>query len=170
MRIDGPVSGTGLLVLRVVAVLIIGVGLVALYGAARLYVRNKSAHKWPTVPGTILHSSFESRRVKGADDKRTVVHRADILYTYEVNGKVYESEQVQLGGTSETSIASGHKRRADKYVDGAQVKVYYDPTDPGMATLEPGETGGIVNLAIVGGGFVLVGTIVIVLSIIAPHS
>jgi hypothetical protein len=38
-----------------------------------------------------------------------------------------------------------------------------------MATLEPGETGGIFNLAMVGGGFILVGTIVLVVSIIAPQ-
>jgi hypothetical protein len=37
-----------------------------------------------------------------------------------------------------------------------------------MATLEPGETGGILNLAIAGGGFVLVGAIVLAMSILAP--
>ena len=36
------------------------------------------------------------------------------------------------------------------------------------ATLEPGETGGTCNLAMVRGGFVLVGAIVILMSIIAP--
>lgn len=163
-------SGTGLILLRVVAALMVAIGLVGLYGATRLFLRNKHAHQWPTVPGRIARSSFESHRARGPDGKRTMIYGAEVVYTYEVNGKVYESDQVQLGGTSQTSTASGHKRRAAKYVAGAEVKVYYDPTDPGMATLEPGETGGIFSLAMAGGGFVLVGTIVIVMSIIAPQT
>jgi hypothetical protein len=93
-----------------------------------------------------------------------------VRYSYEVDGKTYESDMVQLGGgTSETSVASSHAKRARKYKVGQKVKVYVDPDDPGMATLEPGETGGIFNLAMVGGGFTLVGTLVIVMSIIAPQ-
>ena len=73
------------------------------------------------------------------------------------------------GGTAETSVAAGHRKRAAKYEEGQKVKIYYDPKDRSMATLEPGEPGGIFTLAMVGGVFVLVDAILIVMSILAPQ-
>ena len=52
-----------------------------------------------------------------------------------------------------------------RYPEGKRVTVYYDRDDPATATLEPGELGGIFNMAMVAGGFILVGGIVVALTI-----
>jgi hypothetical protein len=45
----------------------------------------------------------------------------------------------------------------NKYPANKQVTVYFDPSDPATAILEPGKTGGIRIPFVVGGMFVLVG-------------
>jgi hypothetical protein len=158
------VARTGEIVIGVVGAGLVGIGALVAYGTIRMRLKNKQAHTWPTARGTILSSDLESE-VKQHDGKPIKTYGAAIRYTYEVGGKTYGSDQIQLGGTRETSDPDEFEQAVARYPVGKRVTVYYDPTDPGIATLEPGASAGIFNMAMVGGGFVLVGAILIGLSL-----
>jgi hypothetical protein len=160
-------SLTGLIVLRVVGFFMISIGVLAAYGAIRLRMKLREAHLWPTVTGTILASPLESKTERSPGQKPIKTCAAAIRYAYEVDGKAYESDQVQLGGTSETGRPGSFKRMVEHYDEGQRVQVSYDPADPATATLEPGEAGGILNMAVVAGGFILVGGVVVTMTFVA---
>ena len=151
------------IVLRVVGTGIVGIGVLTAYGTVRMRLKTAQAHKWPTVTGTIVSSELES---KTEDHSRKPIrtYGAAIRYAYEVDGKAYESDQIQLGGTSETSQPGEFERMVARYPEGMRVTVYYDPDDPATATIEPGALGGIFNMAMVAGGAILVGGIIVALT------
>lgn len=150
--------------LRVVGSGVAAIGVLTAYGTVRMWLKVGQAHKWPTVRGEILSSELEKKRERH-DGKRIDTYAAAIRYAYEVDGKSYESDQIQLGGSSETTESDDFERMVRRYPEGKGVTVYYDPTDPATATLEPGELGGIFNMAMVAGGFILVGGVIVALTI-----
>jgi hypothetical protein len=152
------------IVLRVIGSGAVAIGVLTGYGTIRMRLKARQAHKWPTVPGTIVSSELETGTERH-NHKRITTYAAAIRYAYEVDGKAYESDQIQLGGTSETSQPREFERMVKRYPEGKRVTVYYDRDDPATATLEPGELGGILNMAMVAGGFILVGGIVVALTI-----
>lgn len=154
---------TAEIVIRVVGGGLVGIGALVAYGTIRMRLKNAQAHTWPTVRGAILSSEVESE-VKRHDGRPIETHAAAIRYTYDVGGKTYESDQIQLGGTRQTSDPDEFEQMIARYPAGKRVTVYYDPTDPAIATLEPGAPGGIFNMAMVGGGCLLVGAILVGLS------
>lgn len=88
----------------------------------------------PTVPGTVIHSDItESRGSKGS-----LRRRADIRYSYVVNGEELTGTRLRL-----SSIAFGDgSRQAQAAVAafpvGKTVTVYYDPVAPANSLLQPG--------------------------------
>jgi hypothetical protein len=149
------------IVMRVAGSGMVGIGLFIAYGAVRMRVRTRQARNWPKVTGTIMASELETRTSRN-DGKPTRMYGATISYSYEVGGKTYESDQVQLGGTRETSLPGEFQRLVSRYPEGKRIHVHYDPRDPATAVLEPGETGGIFNVAMVAGGFAFVGAAMVV--------
>lgn len=156
------------IVMRVVGAGMVDIGALAAYGAIRMRLKTAQAHKWPTVTGTIVSSELESETDRH-DGKPMTMYGAAIRYSYQVGGKSYESDSIQLGGTSETSRPGEFERMVARYPKGKSVKVYYDPDDPATATLEPGALGGIFNMAMVAGGFILVGGIVVGLTFLGGN-
>jgi hypothetical protein len=152
------------IVLRVVGSAAVAIGAFTAYGTVRMRRKAGDSHKWPTVMGTIVSSELESD-VESHHRRPIETYSAAIRYAYEVGGKAYESDQIQLGGTSETSQPKEFERMVARYPEGKRVKVFYDPADPATATLEPGELGGIFNMAMVAGGFILVGGVIVALTI-----
>jgi hypothetical protein len=138
------------IVMRVVGAGMVGIGALAAYGAIRMRLKTAQAHKWPTVTGTIVSSDLESETDRH-DGKPMRMYGAAIRYSYQVGGKSYESDSVQLGGKSETSRPGEFERMVARYPKGKSVKVCYDSDDPATATLEPGALGGIFNMAMVAG-------------------
>ena len=65
------------------------------------------------------------------------MYSADVRYTYLVNGTQYSSGRVSLGDSS-TNSSSGKEEIVRRYPMGSQVIVYYDPSRPEDALLEPG--------------------------------
>jgi hypothetical protein len=70
----------------------------------------------------------------------TQEYGARVVYTYLVDGRRHESNRVSFGRgplRSEGDITAV----VNRYPEGNQVRVYYDPRAPGEAVLEPGMTG-----------------------------
>jgi hypothetical protein len=105
----------------------IGVGLlVAGFLLARTPAR--SDH-WPTTTGEVLVSTIDYRR--GNRGGRTPYPR--VTYTYQVEGKPYQSQRIYFGGVIGGSLMTGVVK---KYPAGAQAPVYYNPENPADAVLE----------------------------------
>lgn len=82
---------------------------------------------WPTSAGIIMHSYYFH-----AKSGRSSPGGADICYYFIVDGKKYESSRV--------SIIDEHPAREllEKFKEGDEVKVYYNPGNPNKSVLMPG--------------------------------
>ena len=87
---------------------------------------------WPTVEGRIIHS--EVRRVGFGKKQR---YRAEVRYTFDVDGRSYQGSRIRLGDTTGNSESAQRSLIAD-YQLGANVAVYYDPDSPQQSVLETG--------------------------------
>jgi hypothetical protein len=68
------------------------------------------------------------------------IYEAEVTYTYTVDGRPYRSQRIAFGHTSgrdESAIA----RALERYRQGREVLVYYDPRNPQLAVLEPSTSG-----------------------------
>ena len=121
-------------IITFVAVIVLGVGF-SVWGW-RLIADAYLTLSWPKVAGTVVHAkvaSYDSR----SDGKTTRMYSADVRYTYTVNSTQYSSGRVSLGDSS-TNSSSGKEEIVRRYPMGSQVIVYYDPSRPEDALLEPG--------------------------------
>ena len=99
------------------------------------------AAKWPTTKGLIVSSQVESFISQPSSDgisTKTTLYQPVIEYSYRVAGLEYHSNQIQMG----VITASGNPELAQKcvalYPVDKEVRVQYDPQNPGNAVLESG--------------------------------
>lgn len=118
------------------AVAAFGFGAFALYFYFAFRRYTQQAANWPTVPGKIVASSVESFRERKENSSLMTTHyRPLVEYTYDVRGRSYRGNQVTLG-VKMTGMQGFAERLAAKYPEGKAVTVYYNPANPGTATLE----------------------------------
>jgi len=90
----------------------------------------KLVQNWPSTLGTVNASYLERRQ---SSDDRGSTNYPVVQYSYQVNGQLYQSARLapgpEVGG-------SGAGKVIAKYPMGAQVVVFYDPTNPSDAVLE----------------------------------
>lgn len=99
------------------------------------YQMAKESEAWPQTSGKVIRSKVSSHR---NDDGQTM-YKADILYSYEVNGRRYESTSIYVGsGGLSTSSSDSAYEYTNKFPEGSQAKVFYSPTISEKAVLEPG--------------------------------
>jgi len=91
---------------------------------------------WPGTNGTITRS--ETVRVeRGTGSDRKVSYRADVQYTYQIDGKSFSSSGIGItSGTAYPYRMAG--RICSKYPKGMSVEVYYRPGEPAVSVLKPG--------------------------------
>jgi hypothetical protein len=92
------------------------------------------ASNWPSTLGTVLSSRVVRR--SSSDGGTTPYPVVD--YSYQVSGQAYRGNRVmpgpEMGGT-------GAGKVVDRYPEGAQVMVYFNPNNPSEALLERGVPG-----------------------------
>jgi hypothetical protein len=93
-----------------------------------------SSFSWPTAEGTIKISYVDQYR--GSD--RDILYRPIIKYSYFVMDTEYHSNKVSLSVITAANWRRLAAKKVDRYPVGKRVKVYYDPTNPVQAVLEPG--------------------------------
>ncbi|MFW9778384.1 MAG: DUF3592 domain-containing protein [Candidatus Heimdallarchaeota archaeon] len=110
-----------------------------------------SSFSWPTAEGTIKISYIDQYR-----DDGVLMYKPTINYSYFVMDSEYHSNKVSLSLITAANWRRFATKKIARYPVGKIVKVYYDPTDPSQAVLEPGFKwytpiwiiGGILFLAI----------------------
>jgi uncharacterized protein DUF3592 len=98
-----------------------------LWGLNTLYA-GWSSRSWPTADGKIFYSSA---RTGGRN------YRRQLWYEYNVRGTRYVAENYRVGG-NRSPFKDTVKEAAERYPVGHTVKVYYNPSNPSEAVLEPG--------------------------------
>jgi len=110
-----------------------------LFAAAYKSLQVRAAREWPSVPGKVVISNSEMRKVRVIDSAREDGHRfeernfANIVYQYAVAGKQLRNNRVSIGedlGNFEVAETIA------KYPVGLAVTVYYNPLHPNEAVLE----------------------------------
>ena len=139
---------------------------VALIGYARgVAAKAKRSTSWPSTEGVIAHSAvlLERQARTSASDSATFTHKADVFYRYKVKGTDYSCSAISLMDFSSTAARA--ETIVSRYPDNAKVAVYYNPSDPSEAVLEPGYTGGLTLLFAIGWGFAAAGVLFLLLSL-----
>jgi hypothetical protein len=136
--------------------ILLGLG-VASYGFVVLQ-KQKTSFQWPTTSGTIVHSErvYEPSR----DNSH---YRADVTYSYQLNGARYMSHQISLWSADLDNYDEVNKVFVSNHQPGTAVDVYYDPKNPANAVLIPGANEKLNELLMGYGAFLaVVGTIGII--------
>jgi hypothetical protein len=126
---------------------LLGGGAVIISGLRDLR-RALRASGYPTVSGRVRTSEIQTRpgvRTFGGEGR----YRAAITYWYAAQGRSWIGTRVAVGDRDfgPAWLARG---RVQRYQPMTEVKVYYSPTDPSWAILEPGATWEQVQQIMVG--------------------
>ena len=91
----------------------------------------QASQTWKMTNGRVVTSRME---VSGGE-LTSVSPR--VIYEYEGGGRVYQSDQIRAGDKFLSVITSQDVYRTiDRYPEGLEVSVYYNPENPAEATLE----------------------------------
>ena len=141
------------------------VGAVVLWSGVNNYQRGNASENWPTAQGTVLDSKIRDVRSTSSDGPTRTSYAVHVEYEYEVEGSVYQGDQVRFGAMmhNERSKAIDEQR---KYPTDAPVTVYYNPENVGEAVLVAGYGAGVWVAVGLGGVFTAVG---IVMAFVMPR-
>jgi hypothetical protein len=106
----------------------IGVGV----SVVRSVIDARASVNWPTVTGAIVRSSVDE-----SPDPTHKTYEANIEYSYVADGRGRTGRNVQFGALKYKKREDA-ERFASKYPLGSTVTVYYKPSDPDTALLQPG--------------------------------
>ena len=113
---------------------------------------------WPTTSGVIESSEVVRSRDRDGD----TLFGADVVYSYTVGDREYESGRIGFGKDFKSSNSSRAYETINRYPEGKEVTVSYDPNRPEVAVLEPGVSFGSYAPYIVGWIFLIVGCLILV--------
>ncbi len=94
----------------------------------------KASESWPQVSGKILSSQVVTS--KGSDNQ--TMYQPEIRFTYEVSGKSYESNQINVSPPVSSGSSGSSYEMVDQFPRGKEVPVYYNPDKPSFAILMTG--------------------------------
>jgi hypothetical protein len=140
------------------------IGVVILRYAMRTAEKARQSESWPSTEGEIAHSATLYQTDSTATNNGVATFKADIAYRYKVKGASYSSSKVALLDLA-TSSSGRAQTIVQRYPDKSKVQVYYNPADPSDAILEPGSTGGVNVLYLIGGIFATAGVFFLVMSL-----
>jgi hypothetical protein len=136
------------------------VGLVLIFFGLRDILKAQKSMDWQPITGVIVSSDLG---VEDDGDGNTL-YRANIHYTYSLEGQEFQGDRVFFGAMS-TSERQQVFDLLLKYPQGMAVTVYSNPGDPAQAVLEPGIHGANWFLPILGAAFGVVGLAFIVIGL-----
>ncbi len=116
-----------------IMVCVLGFGFMA-YGYYLIKLGEESTG-WPVTEGKVLLSEVVKVRSTSTESMASI-YRANINYSYSVDGEDYSSNRVDLSGIILNRYSAENK--AKLYPKDKVVSVYYKPSSADIAVLEPG--------------------------------
>ncbi len=157
--------------------LIVGVvvgGLLLLLGGVMILAivltawKGMCSHGWPTAFGRVVSVEIatgpispmpEADRAASEDSSQP-----ELVYEYEVDGKRFTGNTVQVQGNVQTDRSQRRERELLKrYSAGQAVLVFYNPRKPDEATLQPGIPRGLLPMTAWGGVLFTVGLVLVLI-------
>jgi hypothetical protein len=129
----------GSMISGIVAIPLVIVALVFIYLALRASRQAGVSKNWPATTGKIIASGIEPRRSRSGSGSGTSYYPV-VQYQYVIDGRTYMGNRITFGNQVGYGWTNMAQKQVDQYPPGANVAVFYDPNDPGMAVLE--RTGG----------------------------
>jgi hypothetical protein len=144
------------------AVVLVVAGVLAMVGGAFLFLGMRSVKAarasalWPSVPGKVTSSQLMTGGTRSKP-----WYNAQVTYIFAVNGQSFTGEKVFFGN-SRSNFPGKPQAVVDRYREGTEVNVFYNPQQPQQAVLER-RTGGSNTLYLVlGPGLLMVAGVVLV--------
>lgn len=127
------------------AVMLGGMGLFALLIALASSREAARAKDWKSTWGRIESSGvekFQTLSESGGRQRWQTMQRAQVIYSYSVNGREYRGDKVAEGWKTSATFGLLARRAAAKFAQGQPVEVFYDPANPSRALLDRRVKGG----------------------------
>jgi hypothetical protein len=133
---------------RAVALAVCLVGAATIAAGLYLSRAGRETRGFTRTRGRIVVSRVDE--VPGPAEEGGTRYRAVVRYAYEARGRGYESERVSVGSHAGTTSSDPGEARGwvRRYPAGAEVDVWFDPSDPSRAVLVRGVSTAQVALAI----------------------
>ncbi len=135
-QLFGGMGGMGILISLCVIVPFLAIAGFFLFSARRSSAQAQASQTWPAVMGIVSASSVETSYSTDSDGISSTAYYPSVTYQYDVLGHQYRSDRVSFG----FRVGSGNRAQAqavaDRYIAGNQIRVYYNPNNPGEAVLE----------------------------------
>jgi len=133
----------------------VGVGLTLIVFGVRELLEGLRTRAWPRAPGAITVSRLE----EGPRDRWFIrQYRSVLSYAFDAGGKTWTGHRITVDSNGhDLSYLGSARARIDRYPVGAQVDVYFDPSDPSKTVLEPGVPSQLVFALLFGVCFASVG-------------
>jgi hypothetical protein len=118
-----------------------GFGLFVTLMALASWRSARQESQWPVARGRVIRSEVE--KFEWWDDEDSGRHRgrlgyrADVIYSYEVDGLTYQGDCPE-GVAVSSSSPDLARRTTAKYPVGSEVEVHYNPLSPGESVVNPG--------------------------------
>ncbi|OUT62386.1 MAG: hypothetical protein CBB71_02230 [Rhodopirellula sp. TMED11] len=150
---------------RLMPLIFFVVGVVVLWSGVNNYQRGNASESWPTVQGTVLDATIRDVRSSNSNGPSRTSYAVHLDYEYEVDGTVYEGDQVRFGAMMHNE-RSGALAEQKKYATDSPVSVHYNPEDASEAVLVAGYGDGVWVAIGLGVVFTVVG---MVLAFVVPR-
>jgi hypothetical protein len=137
------------------------IGIFIMRAAIRNRRKAEESTSWPSVQGTITKAWVETQEHEDDEGSVTITHFPKWEYEFNVSGMTYTSQNVSFGGTGGSSRELAAQERLKQYPINSQVQVFFNPSNPEEAVLEPGIQG-TMTLIILGGGLAFIMLVIIV--------
>ena len=113
---------------------------------------------WPVTFGRVITSGVTAAKSEDMPEESSLPDQAKVVYEYEVEGKRYTADTLQIRGNMQTARSVCRERELlSRYPPGTSVLVYYNPAKLEEAVLQPGVPKGLLPLTAGGAVLFLVG-------------
>jgi hypothetical protein len=116
-----------------VGVALILVGAIWLLWSLYSLRKGGKSENWNRTTGIITKSVITDLSIQKGHGTCPIIH-----YEYSLDGRTYKSDRVTWGNVHSSCARSASAKVTDKYKEGKEVKVYYNPDNIAESVLEPG--------------------------------
>lgn len=135
-QLFGGMAGLGIIITVCTILPFLAIAGFLIFNARRTTAQAQASQSWPSVMGTVASSSVEVSTSSDSEGGTSTSYYPAVTYAYDVLGHRYSSDRVAFG----FRVGSGNRAQAqavaDRYIAGNQIRVYYNPNNPGEAVLE----------------------------------
>lgn len=122
------------------------IGVLLISNSIRDYPNVRASTTWPVVEGRVIAASIEQK--DGRRGRQRFV--PNITYGFTVGSRQYRSQRINYGGVWTESSPEAAEQALRELAPNGVVKVFYNPSDPAEAVLQPGLSIGWYMLPIAG--------------------